>query len=135
MPNLNKGYPSPTNKPLSTRQRGLEMEELAANFLEQQGIKIITRNFSCKIGEIDIIANDNTHLIFVEIRFRKNQRYGGALASINTRKQHKLIHTAQFFLKTKRLLQNSPCRFDVIAITLHNEKPSLEWVQNAFQAF
>jgi len=113
----------------------MAVERFAAEYLEQQGLRILHRNFRCRFGEIDLIAKHDSILVFVEVRFRKNKHFGGPLASIDHRKQQKIIRTAHFFLNSQPRYQDTPCRFDALAITLCNLKPDLEWIQNAFQAF
>ena len=81
------------SKPLAPtdKQRiGQAAEDAAALLLQQQGLQLIERNFGCKTGEIDLILQDNGQLVFVEVRFRKNQLFGGAAASVTPAKQKKL---------------------------------------------
>jgi putative endonuclease len=114
-------------------QKGLEIEHWIADYLQQQGLRLLYRNFRCRLGEIDLILQHEEALAFVEVRFRRNANYGGALESINFRKQQKIIHTARYFLLTHPKLANLACRFDVIAVTLKANKPYVEeWIQNAF---
>ncbi len=118
----------------STRQQGAYAEQEAAEWLGQQGLKIVKRNFRCRLGEIDIIAHDGEHLIFVEVRLRKNKRYGGAAATVDYRKQRKLILAAQYYLNTQlRGRKLPPCRFDVIALTPHNTGLTINWYKAAFE--
>lgn len=112
---------------------GAAAEKLACAHLREQGLRIIDTNYRCRFGEIDIIAASPTHIIFCEVRFRKNSRYGSAEDSVNRKKQQRILQTAQIYLS--RLKNNTlPCRFDVIAITLdehgHNQ---LNWLTDAFQ--
>lgn len=121
---------------MKTREMGKHYESLAAEFLERQGLSILEHNFNCKLGEMDLICLDQQKtLLFIEVRFRKTQYFGGGEASINRSKQKKLINTAQIFLKMKPHLANLSCRFDVIAITITNNKPAFNWIQNAFSAY
>lgn len=131
-----------------TRKKGLLIEGLVAEYLRQHQFSVITRNFQCRLGEIDLILKQeaqevsenngnvcNECLVFVEVRFRKNMLYGGPLASINWKKQQKLIKTAEFFLKQKPYYRKYACRFDVVGVTMNNGLAEFEWVQNAFQCF
>jgi putative endonuclease len=114
------------------------MESLVADYFQQQNFQILERNFHCRLGEIDLIIRQNTQnqcLIFVEVRFRKNNLYGGPLASIDRKKQQKLIRSAEFYLKIRPYFKQYTCRFDVVGITIDNGLPKLEWIQNAFQAY
>jgi len=108
--------------------KGQAAEQQAYDYLLTQGLKPICRNFSCKFGELDLIMNHQETLVIIEVRFRKNAYFGGALASITPKKQAKIIKTTQYYLLTHKV--NTPIRFDVIAIS---PQEGLNWVQNAFQ--
>lgn len=103
-------------------------EEQALRFLQEQGLKLVERNFSCKGGEIDLVMQDGRGLVFVEVRKRANNGYGGAAASVTSRKQARLVIAAQTFLQ--RYKMPPPCRFDVIAI----DGAAMEWLRNAIEA-
>lgn len=109
---------------------GAEAEARAAEYLVRQGLKVIGRNFRCRLGEIDLIARDGETLVFVEVRSRRNAGYGGALASVDGRKQQRLIAAAQYYLARQAYLP--PCRFDVVA--LEGAAQVVHWVRNAFEA-
>ncbi|AIL32122.1 hypothetical protein IX83_01200 [Basilea psittacipulmonis DSM 24701] len=118
-----------------TQRKGVSYEEMALEFLFARGLKLIRQNLSCFFGEIDLVMLDKQTLVFVEVRYRKNKKYGGAMASITKQKQVKIIRTAQYFLP---LLSRDffggrtpSCRFDVIGI----ENQEIEWVKNAFYSF
>ena len=118
-------------KVLSPRQAsGQIAEDRALAYLQQRGLKLIERNFRCKGGEIDLILAEpaSNLLVFVEVRQRSSQRYGGAAASVTRGKQAKLIIAAQVFLQ--RYADLPACRFDVIAI----EDEAIEWIKQAFEA-
>ena len=112
-----------------SRLRGKKAEDLACCYLQQQGLKLVTRNYHCRHGELDLIMLDNETLVFIEVRLRNNQRYGSALESIDAHKRRKLIFTAQQYLQQQKYLPAA--RFDVI--TLHDDN-SLEWFYDAFSA-
>jgi putative endonuclease len=97
--------------------------------LQQHGLKLIARNYRCRFGEIDLLMQDGETLVFVEVRMRSSTDFGGAAASIDARKQAKLIRTAQHYLAT--LARVPPCRFDAV---LSGSSDNLEWVKNAFDA-
>lgn len=120
----------------TTQTIGQSAELFAEHYLLSYGLKTIHRNFSCKIGEIDLIMYDpdKKQLIFVEVRFRKNTRFGTAAESINSAKQKKLIRTAKYYLLTQAKSQQLSCRFDVVAINYQLDKQHTEWIQNAFYA-
>jgi putative endonuclease len=107
---------------------GTDAEQIAATYLQQQGLSLITSNYHCRFGEIDLIMLDGKTLVFVEVRMRSNASFGGAGTSITSSKQHKLGRTAEHYLQRHG---SATCRFDVVLMT----KPStenIEWVRNAF---
>ncbi|WP_417697890.1 YraN family protein [Psychromonas sp.] len=113
----------------ASNTRGVQAEQQALAFLQKQGLLLICQNFYCRFGEIDLIMSDQGTLVFIEVRYRKNQDFGGATASITPQKQRKLIKTAKQYLSQ---LDDEPyCRFDVIAISESAIQP--QWIQDAFQ--
>lgn len=106
---------------------GQEAEERALDFLRQEGLILITRNWRCRSGEIDLIMQDKSAFVFVEVRQRLHQHFGGALASITTAKCRKLQKTAQIYLHTARK-SNVYCRFD--AILIEGPDKQLTWLKN-----
>ncbi|MDE1462778.1 YraN family protein [Spartinivicinus poritis] len=118
------------SKPTET---GLRYQHIAQRHLEAQGLKTIQCNFRCKVGELDLIMKDGSSVVFVEVRFRKNQAYGSPASTVTPHKQHKIIKAAQYYLMMKKL--NVPCRFDVVSITQDSQQqPHIDWIPNAFLA-
>ena len=112
-------------------QRGAQAEHLAARFLQKQGLKLLQQNYRCKHGEIDLILQDATTLVFVEVRLRNLDNFGGAAASITHAKQGRLIRAAQNYLAG--LTHIPDCRFDAVLYEkLDGSNP--EWLKNAFSA-
>ncbi len=109
-------------------------EYLAANYLQQSGLRLLEQNFRCKAAEIDIICTQGEQLVFVEVRYRSNRTFGSAAASVDRRKQRKIIRAAQLYLQRKRHLQGRPCRFDVLAMTPSEscDEVNVQWLKNAF---
>ena len=107
---------------------GRQAEALAALFLQQHGIEVIARNYRCRLGEIDLIARDGTTLVFVEVRMRTSQAFGGAAASITARKRRRLTSAARHYLAGAPRMP--ACRFD--ALLVNGADHSLEWIKNAF---
>jgi len=106
---------------------GIAAEELAARYLATQGLRVVARNYRCRFGEIDLIAKDGEALVFVEVRLRRNSRFGGALASITYAKQRKLIATARHYLAG---LPDAPsCRFDAILLDALDAR-RIEWLRD-----
>ncbi|MFT6153965.1 MAG: putative endonuclease [Bermanella sp.] len=121
-----------TNKEVkSTRVDGQFFEDKACAFLQQKGLTLSERNVNFPTGEIDLIMLDGPQLVFVEVRFRHNNEFGGAAASIDNRKQKKLIKTAQLYLQKKFGSRPPSCRFDVIAINGDKKKFNVNWIKNA----
>lgn len=122
---------SGTNCPgiLSRQQKGIRGEHQARRYLEQAGLIFVGANVRRRTGEIDLIMQDGSCWVFVEVRYRDNERYGGPLASITPWKQQKLLKTAAVWLAEHRAsFDTVDCRFDIIAITGNQ----LEWLANAF---
>lgn len=118
-----------TAPPPAAQQQGQTAETQACHHLQQQGLTLIERNYLCRLGEIDLIMKEGQSLIFVEVRYRSSNHFGGAAASVDPRKQSKLINTASHYLQQHPALAQHPARFDVIAIT----PTTLEWIRDAFQ--
>ena len=111
-------------------RRGEQGEALAADFLRREGLTIAARNYSCRFGEIDLIARDGNIIVFVEVRSRASDAFGGAAASITAAKREKLLKTACHYLAT--LQPTPPCRFDAVLLT--GDPPRIEWLRNAIEA-
>ncbi len=117
------------------RQAGREAETFALQYLQQQGLRPITQNWSCRRGELDLVMLDADTVVFVEVRYRRHAGWGGALESVDWRKQEKLILAAQFFLQKEPRWSQLPCRFDVVAIEGDPGPGSaLLWLKNAFDS-
>lgn len=111
------------------RDSGAKAEQLAAQFLQQRGLKFLQQNYRCRFGEIDLVMQDGDTLVFAEVRLRSRGDFGGAAASINSAKQKKLVRAAQHYLAG--LASTPACRFD--AVLLHaQDGGSIEWVKDAF---
>ena len=101
----------------SSRSKGEWAEGLAASYLQQQGLTLLRKNYFGRRGEIDLIMLDGQQLVFVEVRYRRQSNYGSAVASVDWRKQQKLIKTAQQFLLQEPQHRHRCCRFDVLGLT------------------
>jgi len=107
-------------------------ENIAANFLLDKGLVIITRNFRDKFGEIDIIAKDGETLVFVEVKTRRSDHFGIPEEAVTPAKQQQIIRVAMNYLAQGKLL-DAPVRFDVIGITLKNGNPEIIHLVSAFE--
>ncbi|SDZ02498.1 putative endonuclease [Proteiniborus ethanoligenes] len=115
---------------MSNIETGILGEKLAYNYLSNNDYTILEKNFRAKVGEIDIIAKKNEVIVFIEVKTRNNNNYGRPYESVNYRKQHKIVWTAQSYINLKKL-SNYQFRFDIIEVYL---KPNIRinHIQNAF---
>ena len=120
--------------PDSRKELGAKGEKLAVKFLKRKRYKIIQRNYRCKLGEIDIIAERNSTLVFVEVKTRQTAEFGPPQYAITAAKRHQISKAALSYIREKNLTGKS-CRFDVIAITFSSDsrKPIIEHIGNAFE--
>lgn len=115
------------------QRSGAAAERLAERHLVQAGLRVIARNWSCRMGEIDLIMQDGSTLAFVEVRRRRHGRHGTAAESVGPRKQARLVRAAQLYLQ--RTATAAPCRFDVVAVDeAADGSLTLEWIRAAFDA-
>lgn len=116
---------------IGTRATGNHAEELAAKYLKKQKLTLHEQNYHCRVGELDLIMWDRDYLVFVEVRHRKHQDFGGALESIDRFKQAKLRRAAEHYLVYSKNT-DCPCRFDILCVNGNLNKPEFEWIKNAF---
>ncbi len=122
-------------KRLSRKELGALGEQLSADFLTQQGFRIVERNWRCRSGELDLVAEYSEALVFVEVRARTNTgTFGSAQESIDARKQRKVRELAQVYVYMKQKGESVPIRFDVICVTFQPEGTlvSLDHIPEAF---
>ncbi len=110
---------------------GRKGEELALRFLKRHGYKIIERNYVCKMGEMDIIAQEKDTLVFVEVKTRTSMDFGPPQLAVNSTKQMQLSKVALNFLKEKGC-EDVKARFDVLAIVLRHTGEEIELIKDAF---
>ena len=114
---------------------GKTVELHALNYLKKAGLSPIATNWSCRFGEIDLIMLEQDTVVFVEVRYRKNSNFGGALDSIDQHKCEKIIKTAEYFLNEYPQWLEHTCRFDVITAHPSNTQVfTLDWIQDAFES-
>lgn len=120
----------------TTKSKGDYVEDQALKFLHSKKLVLAARNYSCRLGEIDLIMQDSGTMVFVEVRFRQNKKYGHPSETVSPTKQKKIIKTALIFLQEKKLLEKVPCRFDVLTVNTLAEAEALQfnWLRDAFQA-
>lgn len=111
------------------RKIGSDYENRAAEYLKQQGFCIIEQNFHSRCGEIDIIAKDGKYLVFVEVKYRRDNSCGNPLEAVNASKQKRICRTAFYYCAKYGYGDTMPCRFDVIAM---EGEHTLIHIKNAF---
>lgn len=111
------------------RAMGSRYEQQAAAFLEENGVRILERNFRCRQGEIDLIGREGNTIVFIEVKYRRTDQCGTPAEAVNMSKQLALCKTADAYRMKKHLYGNVSFRFDVIAI-LGRETT---WYRNAFE--
>lgn len=112
----------------NNRAKGSRYEERAAAYLTQQGLTVLERNYRCRLGEIDIIARDQSCLCFVEVKYRSKTCTGYPAEAVHAAKQRKIFQTAGVYLKQHHISFHTPCRFDVISII----GEEISYIRNAF---
>lgn len=115
-------------------ERGQEAEAAACRFLVDHGLELITRNYRCRHGEIDLIMRDGRAVVFVEVRYRGNRRFADGAETIDRRKQSKLVATALHYLQSHPGAAARQARFDVVAIAPDSGENQFHWIPNAFGA-
>jgi putative endonuclease len=116
---------------MQKKELGKKGEEIALRFLKKNGYRIIERNYTCKMGEIDIIAREKETFVFIEVKTRRSTTFGPPQLAVDQRKQGQLSRVALYFLKEKRL-EEVKARFDVVAILLGPKGEEIELIKDAF---
>jgi TIGR00252 family protein len=117
--------------PSSSKTIGKNIEVLVCDYLQRQGLQLITANYQCKCGEIDLIMRDAEILVFIEVRHRKAHDYGDGVSTVTKTKQRKIIKAANYYLQKNNLGNKNQCRFDVVATSGMADSEIL-WIKNAF---
>lgn len=113
---------------MNNRTTGTEKEQLAAAFLQKQGMRIAETNYRCRQGEVDIIGFHKGYLVFVEVKYRKDEKKGFPEEAVHKEKQKRIYTCAKVYLYLKGFRADCPVRFDVVAIC----GEQIKWYQNAF---
>lgn len=117
----------------NSRQTGHVTEQFAKSYLLNQGLTFVEQNVHCRQGEIDLIMKDGDSFVFVEVKYRKNNYFGGAISAVSASKQQKIKHCVAFYLHKVNLNEyNTQCRFDVVALEGDINQPQITWLKNAF---
>ena len=113
---------------MNKRAVGTTFEQKAAEYLAMNGYQIISKNFRCKIGEIDLIAKSEGYLCFIEVKYRSDTTKGFPAEAITPNKIRRITRTAEFYMLLHKLPQETPCRFDAVVILDHD----IQVIKNAF---
>lgn len=120
--------------PSRKRATGDAVEECALRYLERQGLVTVQRNFSCRLGELDLIMRDGDCLAIVEVRFRSSRSPVPATLTVDHRKQQKILRTAAMFLAWNARFAALPLRFDVLGVDRDaSGATTVNWIQDAFR--
>jgi putative endonuclease len=106
---------------------GARAEDLCAQLLQGAGLRLLARNWRCRHGEIDLIAEEDGTLVFAEVRMRTGPGFGGAAESVTAAKRSRLLAAARLYLARR---PDAPCRFDVFLID--GSPASVRWIRDAF---
>jgi len=106
-------------------------EQLAVRYLKKKGYKILEQNYTCPVGEIDIIGRHKKAIVFVEVKTRQSMSYGSARLAITPHKQRKISMTALYYLKSNHQMDQD-ARFDVVTIQANGGRQEIDLIQNAF---
>lgn len=112
--------------------RGQLAEDLALKYLQHNGLLLLTRNYRCRGGEIDLVMQHADQLVFIEVRYRRKKDYGTAAETITAAKIRRLRSTAAIFLQHHEPYDDCPIRFDVVALSGPVHAPVIEWIRDAF---
>lgn len=117
-----------------TRAAGTYRERQAESFLHVRGLKTLTRNFTCRLGEIDLVMLDGPALVFAEVRYRRNCSHGSGAETVTMAKRRRLIRAAQVYLQRHPGQAHRPCRFDVVSMSYMGGVLKCQWIRGAFTA-
>ncbi len=117
----------------SSVERGAWAEDLACRHLLHRGLRLVTRNYRCRHGEIDLVMRDGPTIAFIEVRLRNRTEFGSGAESVDARKRARLSSSAEHYLQRHATLL-ADCRFDVVSIRRSGNTHRLEWIKNAFNA-
>jgi putative endonuclease len=122
--------PPMRDQPVAHRT-GRWAEDQALDYLRGNGLRLLRRNFRCRLGEIDLVMADRDLIVFVEVRFRSSNQFGSGFDTVTRAKQRRLIAAARAYL-ARHASDSTTCRFDVMSVTQRNYAPEFVWLKNAF---
>jgi putative endonuclease len=114
---------------------GRRWEHTAGEYLEKNGLAVVTRGYRCRMGEIDLVCRDGAALVIVEVRARATTRFGTAVETVTQRKRRRIVQATRHLLMCRPEWQSLPIRFDVVAFDgIDTTTPQISWIRNAFDA-
>lgn len=125
---------APADEAVDRRARGDAVETAAHDYLLGHGLRPLARNAHARGGELDLVMADGDTVVFIEVRYRASAAFGGGAASVDARKQRKLVLAARLFLLRHPQHADTPCRFDVIDASGDPAAPRITWLKDAFRA-
>ena len=114
------------------RSLGAAAEDAARATLESAGLRTLARNVNYRFGELDLVMRDGNTVVFVEVRYRRDDHFGGAAGSVDFRKRRRIVLAARAWLARQRGLGDAPCRFDVVTVLGTETQLQCEWIRAAF---
>ncbi|MBI2092315.1 MAG: YraN family protein [Deltaproteobacteria bacterium] len=117
---------------LSRLNKGRKGEEEVEKYLIKQGFNVLERSFRCKIGEIDIVAEKDDDIYFIEVKARWSDNFGSPLEAVGKSKQKKIINVAKYYIAKKRL-HDVNCHLSVVGVDMTSEVFKLEFIEDAFE--
>lgn len=112
----------------NNRQIGSIKEALAAAYLKQNNVEILETNFRSRCGEIDLIGRDGNYIVFFEVKYRKDMKFGGPFYAVGQRKQKVICRVSDYYRLCRSVSPNKAIRYDVIGIS----GEEITWIKNAF---
>jgi putative endonuclease len=124
-----------SRRPTTRALLGRRAEQRALAYLQRQGLRLVTRNYRCRFGEIDLILRDRDCLVFVEVRYRTSVNFASPALTVDASKQRRILHTAESFIAARPQYVDYPVRFDVIAIDRADcAAGTIQWIPDAFRS-
>lgn len=117
---------------LKVKHMGSQAEVMACKYLRHQGLKLVEKNYRTKTGEIDLIMQDKSSWVFVEVKYRTRHDWASAAESVTRNKQQKIINAAKQYLQQHKIYDLVDCRFDVVAIDGNLSESNINWIPHAF---
>ena len=114
---------------MNKRAVGTEYENRAREYLQERGYRIVSSNYRCKAGEIDLVAVQGGYLVFIEVKYRRDGHSGSGLEAVDHRKKQRILRSARWYMMEKRISPDTSCRFDVISF----QGDEVTLIRDAFQ--